>query len=238
MKKIFFTLFALCTISISAFAQKIIEGNGNVITENRKTETYDQITLIGSPDVELIQGKEGNLQIQAESNLIPFIETKVENNKLTIKFKDGKSYKTKKGIKVIVPIEDVSKIALRGSGDIYGDHLFTDENLNISVEGSGDISLNINNQNLNAEVMGSGDIKLKGKTNRFNAQVKGSGDIKAKNLNAVSSNLNVNGSGDIESSTSTNVSATVKGSGDIKVYGNPSNVQKDVKGSGDIQIVK
>lgn len=238
MKKIFFTFLTLFAGILTSSAQKTIKGNGTVITENRKTETYDQITLIGSPDVELIKGKEGNLQVQAESNIVPYIETKVENNKLTIKFKEGKSYQTKKRIKIIVPVEDVSKIALKGSGDIFGDHLFTDEYLNVTVEGSGDVSLKVDNQNLNAEVIGSGDINLKGKTNRFNASVKGSGDIKAKNLKAVSSKLHVNGSGDIESSTSTNVSVSVNGSGDIKVYGNPTKVEKNVKGSGDIEIIK
>ena len=236
MKKVIITTIFLCTLSTMSFGQKTIKGNGIIETVERKTASYDRLTLIGSPDVELVSGIEGNIIIKAESNIIPFVETIVKDNELIIRFKEKHNYTTKKGIKIIVPIQDVSNIALKGSGDIYGDHLFKDSNLNVSVNGSGDISIHVENENLNAEVVGSGDIKIKGKTNRFNGKVEGSGDLEAKNLKAKSSNLQVSGSGDIESTTENEVNANLTGSGDIKIYGNPSKISKNVKGSGDISI--
>lgn len=236
MKKIIITAIFLCAVSTLSFGQKTIKGNGIVETVERKTANYDRVTLIGSPDVELVSGIEGNITIKAESNIIPFVETIVKDNELIIRFKENHNYTTNKGVKIIVPIQDISNIALKGSGDIYGEHVFKDSNLNVSVNGSGDISIHVENDNLNAEVIGSGDIKIKGKTNRFNGKVEGSGDLEAKNLKAKSSNLQVNGSGDIESTTENEVNANLTGSGDIKVYGNPTKITKNVKGSGDINI--
>ena len=236
MKKIVLASILALSISCTTYAQKTIKGNNTVGTELRKTESYDKITLIGSPDVELVTGLEGNITIKAETNLIPYIETYVKGDHLFIHFKEGYSYQTRKGVKIIVPIQDLSKISLKGSGDITGNHIFTDKNLDVGIEGSGDISINVENENLNVDVFGSGDLKIKGKTNRFNANVKGSGDIKAKDLKSNSSKLKVNGSGDIESTTTSNVSADVFGSGDIKIYGNPPKVEKSVNGSGEVKL--
>lgn len=238
MRKIFLFVTALTFMTQLSCAQKSIKGNGNLISEKRQTEAYDKITLLGSANIELISGTEGKIVISAESNIAPYIETTVKNNELIVKFKDNFSYSTKKEIKITVPVKEVSEINLKGSGDIDGKELLNFDKLEIRVNGSGDISLNVNSNSILAEVIGSGDIDLKGNTKDFKGTVKGSGDLKSKKLISYNSQLNVNGSGDIESTTTNTVDAHVNGSGDIHVFGNPKNVTKNVKGSGDITISK
>lgn len=238
MKKIFLLISAIALITQTSCAQKGIKGNGNVISESRKTESYDKITLIGSPGIELIPGTEGSLTITAESNLIPYIETVVKGNELIVRFKENFNYTTRKGIKITVPVEEINDLAIKGSGDIIGNTLLNLDNLNVTVNGSGDIVLNVSSQTIKASVFGSGDIELKGNTKNLIGKVDGSGDLKLKKLIAQNSELRVNGSGDIDSTTTEKVDAFVSGSGDIHVYGNPLNVTQNVKGSGDITIGK
>jgi len=238
MKKIFFISIAFLCISNCIYAQKTTIGNGVLTSEKRTTESYDKITLIGSINVELINGSEGKLVVSGDSNLINFVETTVNNNELIIKIKEKQSYSTKKNLKVIVPIQNIISLSLKGSGDITTKEHFVLPNLNIAINGSGDIDLNVNSEKIYASVFGSGDLIIKGKTNYFNAEVKGSGDIKAKKLQSQNGLLNVNGSGDIVATVTNRLQAKVIGSGDILVFGNPNEVTKEIKGSGDITLKK
>ncbi len=53
------------------WGSKRVKGDGNIITEKRKTSAYDGVGVGGSFDVVLVKGKEGNLTIEGEKNLHP-----------------------------------------------------------------------------------------------------------------------------------------------------------------------
>jgi len=234
MKKILFTLSIIACFSSTINAQKTIKGNGNLGSETRKTANYDVINLLGSTTIEIIDGIEGDLTLTGDSNLLEYIETTVHNNELTVKLKSNHNYNTKKGLKVSVPVQDISKIQLTGSGEIKGKKVLTDTNLEIYLKGSGDILLHVNNKSVVANLIGSGDLEVNGTTKNLQANVKGSGDISTKELKAEVGNLHINGSGDIKAHITKQVNASVTGSGDIEVYGKPNTVIKNVSGSGSI----
>jgi hypothetical protein len=236
MKKVILILGIFISVIYSVNAQKTIKGNGNLASETRKTSSYDEIKLVGSTKIEIIDGKEGELTITGDSNLLAYVETTVQHNVLTVKFKDNHSYNTRKGIRIHVPVEDISKISLIGSGDIESKKTLTDKKIDVYLQGSGDIFLEVASENITAEVVGSGDLTLKGKTHHLKASVKGSGDFKGKNLTSQIAELYVNGSGDIEAYVNQKVVAEVIGSGDIEVKGSPNQVVKNIKGSGDIDV--
>jgi len=238
MRKIILGLsIIICCSAIALYAnQKNIQGNGKTKTEKRITTAYDRIQVFGSTDVELIAGTEGQLTVTADENLLEYIETSVENYVLTITLKNNHSYNTKIPMKVLVPIQEISHLSVKGSGDISSKILIKGQNLTMNVAGSGDISAEVDNEYLTVAVIGSGDIELKGKANKFSATLEGSGDINAKGLVTAFSNLKVKGSGAIEVNVKDEVSANVQGSGDIKVSGNPSRISKVMKGSGSVII--
>lgn len=213
-----------------------VEGNGTIKTENRSVGTYDEVNLSGFFDVILEQGTEGNLTVQAESNLLEYITTEVENNALKISTKKGYNLRTSKRMQVIitVPFKDIDKVALSGSGDIIGKDLITAKNFKALISGSGDISLSVEAKTIETALSGSGDIKLTGTTDKLSAKVAGSGDISCYDLKSKDVEAKVNGSGDVEVYASKSLYARVSGSGDIDYKGNPANVDKKTSGSGDV----
>ena len=114
-------LLGVSTMNAQWFGGKTIKGNGKMTTENRNTSSYEGVSLVGSMDVELVAGKEGKLTIEAESNLIEYITTTVENGKLKISVEKGVSLdpSNNKKIKVTVPFEEIEEVTLTGSGDIW-----------------------------------------------------------------------------------------------------------------------
>ena len=241
MKKSILAAVILCISITSANAQwlssdKSIEGNGNVVTENRKTSDYDAVSLVGFMDVALVKGSEGNLTIEAESNLQEYITTEVKNGTLKISVEKGVniSPSRNKTIKVTVPFEDLEGAYLTGSGDIWTEDKITARDFSLSVTGSGDMNIEIEADEIDGKVTGSGDIQLIGTASELDCNVTGSGDFDAYKLRAAVVSAQVSGSGDIMVYAEKELNARIAGSGDISYKGNPSKENFKTSGSGDI----
>ncbi|MCX2719969.1 head GIN domain-containing protein [Lentiprolixibacter aurantiacus] len=238
MKNVFaLVLVALFTLSVNAQWGKKIKGNGKLVTIERSVGDYDAIAVAGWFDVNLVNGREGELSIKGEENLLEYIKTEVKNGKLTIKVKKGynlQSANKKNGILVTVPIESINSVSLSGSGDIVSKDVLKAGEFSASISGSGDISLAIEADVLKTAISGSGDIELSGKARNFEVQVSGSGDVGAFDLTADHVTANVSGSADIRVTANESITARVSGSGDILYKGNPEKVNSKASGSGDI----
>ncbi|MAM19373.1 MAG: head GIN domain-containing protein [Christiangramia sp.] len=211
-----------------------VKGNGNVVTKSRSTGDYDGVQLVGSMNVQLVAGNEGQLKIEAESNLQEYITTEVKAGTLKISTKKGVDLRPTKEILITVPFESISQVSLTGSGDIWTRDQISSSSFGVSVTGSGDVVLDINAGELKGAITGSGDIKLKGQARNFDCTVTGSGDFAAYDLRAESVNARVAGSGDIQVYASASLTATVSGSGDIMYKGDPEKQNFKSSGSGDI----
>ena len=241
MKKSILAAVILCISITSANAQwwssdKSIKGNGDVVTENRKTSDYDAVSLVGFMDVALVKGSEGNLTIEAESNLQEYITTEVKNGTLRISVEKGVniSPSRNKSIKVTVPFEDLEGAYLTGSGDIWTEDKITARDFSLSVTGSGDMNIEIEADEIDGKVTGSGDIQLIGTASELECNVTGSGDFDAYKLRAAVVSAQVSGSGDIMVYAEKELNARIAGSGDISYKGNPSKENFKTSGSGDI----
>ncbi|MBZ9630131.1 DUF2807 domain-containing protein [Salegentibacter sp. LM13S] len=241
MKKLILILAVLFIASSPVQAQwwgsnETVKGNGEMTSEKRNTGDYDKISLVGSMDVELVSGSEGNLTIEAESNLQEYITTEVNGGTLKISIEKGYNLRPSrnKGIKVTVPFKDLDAVEVTGSGDLWNSTTITARNFSTKLTGSGDIKLDLEVENLEGAVTGSGDIQLRGKARDFDCKVTGSGDFKAYDLRAENVEATVMGSGDIQILANKKLKAKVMGSGDIKYKGNPENQDFKTSGSGSI----
>jgi hypothetical protein len=225
-----------CTLAYGQFWKKQIKGNGELVTKNLRTDSYDAIKLSSSMDVLLVEGTEGDLEITAESNLIEYLDIYESNGTLYLDTKDNSNLYITKGIKVKVPVEHLNEIVVTGSGEVYGETLLRSRALELSISGSGDIILQSESRILNATVTGSGDMSLTGNTEELVAKVTGSGEIQAFKLKANDVKASVTGSGDIYVFVNGGaLNASVTGSGDITYDGVVKNINTSTTGSGDIE---
>lgn len=215
---------------------KKVKGNGNMTTETRNTGDYDGVKCAGSMDYILVAGTEGKIKLEGESNLLEYIITEIKGNDLIIKVEKGVNLSPSwnKTIKVTIPFKDISSVSLAGSGDLWNEDKITASNFNVSLAGSGDMTLNIEATSVEGSLAGSGDITLKGNTNDLSLRLAGSGDIHAFGLQSNHTEASIAGSGDIEVVSNQSLKARVSGSGDIEYKGNPSKEDTKVSGSGKI----
>lgn len=237
MKNTLVLIATILSFTVSQAQWNKIKGNGNITTENRTTSDYDAVKCAGSFDYILVAGNEGQIKLEGESNLLPYVITEVKNGSLYIKTEKGKNLSPSKNqtIKITIPFKDLDQVSLSGSGDLWNTDTITSSNLEVYLSGSGDIILDIATKNATGKVTGSGDLTLKGSTTDLIAGVTGSGDFHGFNLQATNADVSVTGSGDVEIVCNGHLKARVTGSGDVEYKGNPKSEDSKVTGSGSIE---
>jgi hypothetical protein len=237
LKTVCIVLFVLFGVSETSaqFKNNKVVGDGNVTTKTVSTSNYSGIKVIGSMDVHLEKGTEGNISVTTDSNIHEYVEIEVDGNSLEIRIKKNTSVKTKHGIHVTVPFQDLSEVLLVGSGDIDTKNTITGNELELSIVGSGDVKLDVDVSEIDAKITGSGDMILSGKTGDLEVKISGSGDFEGSMLTAQNADTYISGSGDAEVNVKNNLKARVNGSGDVRYTGNPTSRDTKVSGSGTIK---
>lgn len=101
----------------------------------------------------------------------------------------------------------------------------------VKLSGAGSFFCNdISQESLEISLSGSGDISLSGKVKKIDVKLSGAGSINLKKLESNTAILKLSGVGKIKANVTESVTAKVSGVGDIKIYGNP--VERDVSKSG------
>ena len=236
MKTIFMLL--LTAISYNTFASwETVTGNGNLKKETRKASAYTGIELQGSMDVLIAYGSTNSITVEADENLLPYIETEVENGILKIRQKKGVGLKSKNKLTVHASLTQLTNIALSGSGNVRGNGAFSNNGKTmVKLSGSGNIGLGVADINLlDVAISGSGNINIKGnQSNNIAVAISGSGNLDCSNLPTNDVYARVSGSGNIKVNASKSIDAKVSGSGNIYYKGTASNLSMKASGSGKI----
>lgn len=214
---------------------KRVRGNGSIKTEERNINDFKGVKTAGSFDVFVTTGDTYAVKVEADDNLLQYIETEVDGNNLHIKEADGFNLDPSKGVKIYVTAPVFNKFSTAGSGNISGSNqVISDDRLNIDVAGSGNINLNVKASDIDASIAGSGNIALSGETGSIKGSIAGSGDIRAKDLIAHKADVHIAGSGNAEVNADEELSANIAGSGDVRYAGKPKTSTR-IAGSGSVK---
>jgi hypothetical protein len=209
-------IFILATVACTygGFDNMPAIGSGIVVSETRSVSGFQSVLLEGVAKVDLTIGSSDLVVVEADNNLLPLINTTVQNGTLLIG-NTSNAILPSKPIRIHIMMKSLEGIALSGSGDIFVSHLTA--------------------KNMRIDLSGSGDITVAGTADTLNIILSGSGDIHGNNLMARSVDATLQGSGDIVLYVSEDLDAKIIGSGDIYYYGNPAKVIQSITGSGNIR---
>ena len=208
-------------------------GSGKLASETRSVEPFHSVDSLISGDIFIEQGSGSSLKIEAEDNILPLLETSVENGVLVIR--PEKCIRPLKPIKVYAGMDEVRSLSLSGSGDIRGTTPIDSENLGLAIIGSGDIEMEVNADSLKSRVSGSGDILLEGDATTHEIEIDGSGDVDALGLRTEVTRVKNYGSGDAKVYADRELDIEIGGSGTVFYWGEPEEFNTRVSGSGKVE---
>ena len=234
-----FTVFLLATSSTAQAWDwnwgwgKSVSGSGIIKSETRNVAGFTAIKLSLPASVQIRQGATESVVIETDDNILPLVETIVEDGALKIRpLEKNSSFRTKT-LNVTINAKNIDSISAAGSGNISADSLKA-ETLKISVAGSGDVQIKaVDAGTVKISIAGSGDLVLGGKATTLEASIAGSGEVKAGKLETQHSKISVAGSGNAVVWAKDTLKLSVVGSGDVQYYGD-AKVSKSIAGSGSV----
>lgn len=216
------------------FGSPAVVGSGIRKLETRDVGPFTGVALALNAVVGLRQGDKDAVVVEADDNILPLVETVVDNGTLTIRFRKRTGTIRANVIRVNLTARTIEFLAVAGTGDIHAGKLQA-RSLAAKVSGSGDIRIGqLDAASFKASISGSGNLTVAGRTDALQASIAGSGNLLLDKLETRSATLKIAGSGYAKVWARETLTVNVAGSGDVDYYGSPV-LTRSVAGSGTIK---
>lgn len=193
---------------------KLVQGDGQLKTLSRELDNFDTIINNTAATISIVKGEKATVEITADSNIIPLIETRTRRD--TLQINATNNYATENDIAIKISIPTIYKVTNHGSGDIS----ITDYQL----------------EKLILLITGSGTVTATGSAKKVNLELEGSGELDLSKLEADEATINLVGSGDIKLIANKTITVSGNGAGEIYVMGNPKIRNVSLSGAIDVEF--
>lgn len=244
---------------VAGGSSRFERGSGNMTSEERDVRGFNEVEMRMVGNLIITQGGEEHLVIEAEDNILPYIETTVTGGRLLITHEHHFFDWMRPTLPITfhLSVKDLSQVKLSGSGGVQCDSLKSDRfrieisgsgkasfgeltasSLEIGISGSGDGRFqHVTAEEIETRISGSGDLTIAGRTTRQEIRIGGAGTYEAGELTSDVTRLDISGSGDARVRVASQLQVGISGSGSIRYYGSPS-VSQRISGSGRIRRVE
>lgn len=219
-----------------------LNGSGQVVGEVRDINNFTGVSSAGSFDVFVTKADEFHVEVVAQENIIPIIETYVSDYTLKIKTKDGTCFRSGSSVEVHVSLPELEVLNLSGSGEVMAD-VSDNQEFECSNSGSGRLSIDtVYAEGYSISNSGSGSVEvLESYANELEIVQSGSGRINGGTVFGTSQvNLRHSSSGRVGVSIIDGIAvdAVLSGSGRIILDGEASVAEYTLNSSGRIDALE
>lgn len=229
----------------NAFENHSIVGSGKIVNKTISVAPFDTVNVNGKTDVEIIPGKQNNVLVSADDNILPLIDVSLKSRSLDV----GGQTKNFKKI-IITSAQMLHKINLGGKTILHASNINADhfslamggksdaylsgniKKLQISLGGKSNLHAAIQNaDSIDLTIGGKATVFLSGTVKHLTITSGGKVIINAKNLNADDVAIHGAGESNILVHAAKTLSVTSVGKNDVRYIGNPK-VENNSIGNG------
>jgi hypothetical protein len=246
------------TACVVVQGSSVVRGSGDVVEETRQVSGFDRVELATIGTLTIEKGHEIRLVVEAEDNLLEYIQTRVQGSKLLIDVEQGASITPTRPIRYRLTIADLREITLSSSGDAEAPSIQASEfiiginssgsltmdgieadRVNIMVSSSGNARLGeIVTDQLSVEIESSGNVTIRaGSAGRQEISLSSSGDYEARDVQSSRVEARLSSSGSATVRVSEVLSGRLTSSGNLEYIGNPE-VDVETTSSGDVNRIR
>lgn len=201
-------------------------GAAGTAHETRQVGHFSHVVLESIGDLDIRQGEETSLMVEAEPRLLPNIKSATVNGILQLGVHEG-SISTRQPVRFHLTVTSLASLETRGSGNVVAGSISGDR-LAVRLAGSGDIQLQqLDTGLLEVYLEGAGDVSASGRTKRQRVIVDGAGDYQALDLDSETAWVALHGSGDALVNVSAHLDTEIDGSGTLRYTGDATINSRD-----------
>lgn len=235
MKKLQLIVLAIPAL-LAGCTSKCIEDSGVQITKVVELKSYDKINVSGTIKLILTQDSTFNVKIQADSNVVPLIRSRVSGGELELKLENGK-YCGTDSVVIYAGIGELKELETNGMVRVVGDGPIYVKDLNLDLQGSSDVNLDLNASKLTSKIDGIGKLTLTGQTGTHVLKTSGNAKLEAFNFVAGVYDINIDGTGKANINVLNDLKVKTSGASEIYYKGNPKNVSEKKSGAAKLEKV-
>lgn len=203
-----------------------IQGSGIERTETRPVEEVTALVLAGLGKIVLRQDVQESLVIKADENILPYLETRINDGRLWLETAEGVCIQPSDiGITYFVSLNELNLLRIIGAGSIEAES-FQTATLSIELDGTGLIDLaGLQVGELETGFNGTGQIQLAGVADKQYLSLNGVGQYQAAELRTDSVRIKLNGTGGVEVWAVSDLMVELNGMGTVRYIGEPDITQ-------------
>ena len=234
--KLSFTIVGAFTLLLSACGLAVIPGSGNIVQETRNVQGYNQVVFSAPGELTIEQNGQEGLVIEADDNLLGYIQARVRGNVLYIYTEpEVIQLYPARPIRYSLDVGALTRVSLNGSGVIRSDALIASR-LDFELNGSGDILIAaVKSESTSLGLNGSGEYRFDSLiTNTLAVSINGSGDMTMEEVIAKTADVEITGPGELGMADilADTLHTTINGSGGSTLGGLVNQQTIFIQGSG------
>jgi hypothetical protein len=200
---------------------EVVRGSGVLAQEDRLIGGVTGVSISSIGDLSIALGAQEALRVEAEDNLLPYLDTTVQNGILRIRTQGNVDLEPTLWIEFHLTATTLDRIVHSGVGNVVGTNLTLNE-LTVTHTGVGEVRLpNLDVTQLNVGMSGVGNMEASGTAAAQDVTVSGIGDYEAENLSSVDADVLITGLGSATVRVSGTLDVTITGTGSVFYYGDP-----------------
>jgi hypothetical protein len=216
----------------ASFASDFIRGSGNLQHETRVVGQFSGVSVQSGIRGEVKIGKQ-HVDLEADDNVLPLIETIVDDGVLVVRYKPHLSMTTRTEAVVHVTAPSIDLLETSGGSKMRAELVPVDD-LKIESSGGGDVTAHqVVVKHLRAQVSGGGALNLDGSADDVKLNMSGGSRCKGEKLKTRALRVKASGGSTARLAVSESVSGVASGGSVLHVSGHP---QTHVSTSGGSEI--
>lgn len=236
MKYLSFLLIAALTISsCNIVDQRLVKGDGNIISKNYNLKNFASVEVEDAMEVHLKQDSSFSVKIETDENILNLINVNIEDdNKLVIENRDNVNLSPTGEIKIYISMPWANKISLSGASQLQTEGQFSqDKKIGVELSGASSGNISIRAPMVDIEASGASTLHVEGECRDISAEAVGASTINAFNLLSENGKASASGASTVRVFSSISLTADASGASSIKYKGNPK-VTADASGASSI----
>jgi hypothetical protein len=239
---------------ISPGDRRTIRGSGEVVEEVRAANGVSGVDLATMGTLHIEVGDRESLRVEAQDNLMEYLETEVRNGQLRIGTRNRVRLRSTRPIHYYLTVTGLDTIAISSSGDIEAPDLQAErfsitiastgdlemgdleaDTLTVKTSSSGDVTMGkLNADTLEVNISSTGDLDIAGgEVKTQQVTITSSGRYTAQDLASEEADVRLTSSGSATIWVQDNLKASLSSSGDLRYRGDPT-VDATTTSSGDV----
>jgi hypothetical protein len=226
MRRLPFSLWVLLAVASSCTG---VVGSGRPATETRPVDAFRTLRAENGFRVVVTRGPRA-LEVTADDNVLPLVETVVEGDTLVLRLKPGTSLSTTRGLVASLTTDVLEGVTVSGGGRVAGPASAT---ASFPVDASGGATVELSgvmSSLVTLTASGGSAITVSGTTSEARVTASAGSTLDTRGLAASRVTVDLSGGSQARVAASNEVTGTASGGSTLTVSGAPPSLTVDASG--------